>query len=99
MGELDLCIIPATLTPKEYKIGLLVQDTEVGPKRSTTRPCLMLDKLLMALVELDLGLGPAVLPPIIQVIMVYHLVFIVMAITEVDICITPASFLHKTMVN
>ena len=49
----------------------------------------MLDKLLMALGEVDLGLVPALIPPIIQEIMVYHLVFIVMFITEGDIGLTP----------
>ena len=35
----------------------------------------MMDKMLMELGEVDLGLGPALLPPIIQVIMVYHLIY------------------------
>ena len=52
----------------------------------------------MALVEVDIGLGPALRPPIIQVIMVDHLVFIVTVITEVGIGLTPANFLHITMV-
>ena len=42
--------------------------------------------------EVDLCLGPALLSPIIQVMIVYHLVFIVMAITEVGIGLTPANF-------
>ena len=53
----------------------------------------------MVLGEVDLGLGPSLLPPIIQVIMVDHLVFIVMVITEVDIDITPANFTYITMVD
>ena len=53
----------------------------------------------MTLVEVDLGLRPAFLPPIIQVIMVYNLDFIVMFITEVCIGITSANFLHITMVE
>ena len=59
----------------------------------------MLEKVLMVLGEVDLGLGPSLLPPIIQVIMVDHLVFIVMVITEVDIDITPANFTYITMVD
>ena len=46
----------------------------------------------MALVEVDLGLGQDLLPPIAQFIMVNHLFFVVMVITEVDIGITPANF-------
>ena len=52
----------------------------------------------MLLVEVDLGIGPDLLPPIIQVIMVDHIIFIVMAITELGIGLTPANFLHITMV-
>ena len=55
--------------------------------------------MLMALGEVDIGLGPSILPPIIQVIMLDNLVFIVMMITEVGIGITPSKFLHRTMVD
>ena len=55
-------------------VGLTVQYAAVGLMRSTTITCSMLDKVLMVLVEVDLGLGPAFLPPIIQVIMVHHLI-------------------------
>ena len=40
----------------------------------------MLEKLLVELEEVDLGIGPDIIPPIIQVIMVYHPIFIVMVI-------------------
>ena len=53
----------------------------------------------MELLEVDLGLGPDLLHNIITVIMVDHLVFIVMLITEVDIGITPDNFLRITMVE
>ena len=53
----------------------------------------------MALVEVDLGLVPPLLLPIIQVIIVDHLVFIVMVITEVVIGLTPANFLHIIMLD
>ena len=58
-----------------------MQDMEVGLRISTNLPCSMLYTVLMVLGEVDLGLGPALLPPIIQVIMLDHLVFIVMVIT------------------
>ena len=53
----------------------------------------------MALGEVDLGLVPDLLPPIIQAIMVDNLYFIVMVITEIDIVITPANFLNITMLD
>ena len=53
----------------------------------------------MASGEVDLGLRPALLPPIIQVIMSYHLIFIVVVITELGIGITPDNFMHITMAD
>ena len=76
-----------------------MQDMGVGLKRSTTRTCSMLEKVFMELREVHLGLGPALLHPIIQVTILDHLFFIVMVITEVDIGLTPANFLHITMVD
>ena len=72
---------------------------KVGLKISTTYPCSIFRKVLISLVEADLGLEPSLIPPIIHVIMVDHLIFILMVITEVDIEITPANFLHITMVE
>ena len=46
----------------------------------------------MELGEVYLGLGPTILPTIIQIIILDHLVFIVMAIKEVGIGITPECF-------
>ena len=80
-------------------VGVMAQVTELGMKRSTTCPCSTLEKVLMAFGEEDLCLGTALLPPIIQVIMVYNLVFIVMVIIEVGRGLTTANFLHTTMVN
>ena len=72
---------------------------KVGLKISTTYPFSMFRKVLISLVGADLGLEPSLLPPIIHVIMVDHLIFILMVITEVDTEITPANFLHITMVE
>ena len=44
--------------------------------------------------EMDLGLGPNLIPAIIQVIMIDHLVFIVMVETEMGIGFTLANSLH-----
>ena len=51
----------------------------------------------MELVEVDLGLGNSLLPPIIQVIMIDHVVFIIMAIKRLDIGTTLDSFMHMNM--
>ena len=99
MGELDIGPIPVTLPTKEEIVGVKVKDMEVGLKRSTTLPCSMLEKVFMALGEMDLGLGPALFPPIMKLIMVDHLVFIVRLITEVGIGLTPANFLHIIIVD
>ena len=77
----------------------MVQEVEVGLKISTALTCTILDKVLMVLGEVYLGLRPALFPPIIQVILVYHQFLIVMLITEVDIGLTPANFMHITMVE
>ena len=77
----------------------MVQDMEVGLNISTTWPYSMLEKVLMELVEVDICLRPVLLPPIISVIVVDHLVLIFMVITEVEIVIPSAIFLHITMVN
>ena len=81
MVELDIGPRPATLHPKEDIVGMVLQYMEVGPKIWTTCTCAMLDKLLKAMGEVDLNIGPDLLTPTIQVIIVDHLVFIVMVIT------------------
>ena len=72
---------------------------EVGLKISTTLTCSILEKLLRVLVGVDLGIGTALLPPIIKATMVYHLFFLLMMITEVEIGLTPANFIHIIMVD
>ena len=74
MKELDIGTIPDSLPPKEEIVGVMVQDVEVGLKISTTLPCSTMEKVLMVLGEAYLGLGLALSPPIIQVVLVYHLV-------------------------
>ena len=46
---------------------------ELGLQISTTLPCSIMDKVLMALVEVDLGLKPSLPPPIIKFIILDHL--------------------------
>ena len=81
VGELDIGPRPASFYPEEEKVGVTVKYKRVVLKIPTTLLCSMLEKQLMDLGEVDLGLGPALLPTTIQGIMVYHLIFIVMVIT------------------
>ena len=72
MVDLDLGLRPDTLPSKDDILGVVVQDVELGLKRSTTIPCSMSDKVLMAMVESDLGLRTDLLPTIIQVFLIDH---------------------------
>ena len=51
----------------------------------------------MVMVEVDIGLKPDLIPPIIRVILVYHRVFIVMVMKEVDIGLRSVNFLLITI--
>ena len=99
MGDLDIGPIPETIPTKEEIVGVMVKDTEVGLKRSTTITCSMLEEVLMTLGEVDICLRPSLLSPIIHVVMVDHMVFIVMVITKVYIGITSDNFMQKSMVD
>ena len=68
-------------------------------KISTTLPCSILEKLLTVIGKLGIGIRPDLIPPIIQVTLVYHQVFIVMVMDEVDIGIRTSNFIHVTTVN
>ena len=84
---------------KEVILGLMVQNLGVGIKISVTFSFTMMEKVLMLMGEVDLGLRPSSLPPIIQVYFVDHWVLIAMVMIEVDIGLRPANFLHITMVD
>ena len=62
MRDLDIGPRPTTIITKYEILGVIMQDMEVGLKISTTHPCSMLDKLLMALGEADIGFGPSLIP-------------------------------------
>ena len=47
--------------------------------------------------EVDIGLRQDLLHPVIQVILLYNQVFIVMVMTEVEMGLIPANFIHVTM--
>ena len=55
-----------------------MKEVEVVLKRSATLSFLVLDKVLMVTVEVDIGLRPALIPPMIRFIVVYNQVLIVM---------------------
>ena len=78
---------------------MMMQDLELGLKISVNLLFTMLENVLMMMGEVDIGLSPAVISPIIQVMLVYHWVFIVMVMAEVDICPIPANFIHINMVD
>ena len=61
---------------------MMVQEVEVGLKISTNLTFEMLEKVLMVMVEVDIGLIPALLPPIMKLILVYHYVLIVIVMKE-----------------
>ena len=77
----------------------MMKDVEVGLNRSSTLPFTMLYKVLMVMGEVYICLRPALIPTIIQVILVDHCIIIVMVVTEIDIGLRPANFIHMTMVD
>ena len=80
-------------------VGVIVQDVEVGLNISSTPPFTMMETLLMVMVEVCLGIIPPPLPPTIQLCLIYHWVLIFMVVTEIEIALIPANFLHITMVE
>ena len=84
---------------KEVIVEVLVQDVEVGLKRSATLPLIIMDKVLMVLGELGIGLRPAPLPPIIQVFLVDHWFLIAMVVKEMEIVLIPDNFPNINMVD
>ena len=51
---------------KEVIVGLMVQDLELGFKISDTLPFTIMEKVLMVMGEVDLGIRPSPIPTIIQ---------------------------------
>ena len=56
MIELDIGPSPENLPLKENILGVMVQYVKLVLKRSTTLPCSMLEKVLMDMGEVDIGL-------------------------------------------
>ena len=84
---------------KDVIVGVTVQDVESGLNISATIHFTIVDKVLTVIGGVDIGLIPSPLPPIIQVILVYHWGFIVMVTTEVVIGIRPEIFICIAMLE
>ena len=76
-----------------------MQDAEVGLKILATLYLTTLEKVLMVMGEVNIGLKTTLIHPIIKVILVDHWRFTVMSTTEVDIGLIQENFIHKTMVD
>ena len=72
MGEFDIDTRPATLPTKDEAVGVMVQYMELGLKISTTITFSIQETVLMEIGEVGLGIKPVLIPPIIQVILVYY---------------------------
>ena len=83
---------------KEVIVEVMVQDVEVGFRILATLPFTIMDKVLVVMVKVGIGIIPDPLPHIIQVILVDHCSFIFMFMIEVEIGLRPDNFLHITMV-
>ena len=62
-----------------------MEDVEVGLNISATLTLKFTKKVFMMMVEVDMGLRPAPFPPIFQVVLVDHHVFLFLVIREVNI--------------
>ena len=67
MGELDLSFIPATLYPITH-VGI-IEEVYLGLSITSTIPFLIMEKVLVEMVEVDIGILPDTLPPMNQMVM------------------------------
>ena len=63
-------------------VGVVVEDMEFGHKRLAILTFTITDKVLMVMVEVDIGLRPSPIPPIIQVSLVYCWIFLFIVMRE-----------------
>ena len=82
---------------KEVIVVVMTEDVDLGLKKPDTIPFKIVQLVLMVMGEVDIGLRPAPLPHIIQVILVHHWGFILVVMREVDIGLIPVTLLHITM--
>ena len=76
-----------------------MEDMDIGCKIPSCITFTIVKKVLMMMVEMEIGIRPAPLPTIIQVGSVDHSVYLFMVLIEVDICLRPTTFFHITMVD
>ena len=71
----------------------------LGLKRPAAIIFTIMDKVLLVVGELDIGLRPYPPPPIIYLSLVDHSVYLYVVMREVDIGLRPYTFLHITMAD
>ena len=76
-----------------------MEDLDLGLKIPACITFTILEKVLMVMGDVEIGLRPAPLPHMIQVGLLDHWVYLDMVIIEVDICLRPATLLHIAMVD
>ena len=81
---------------KEVIILVMIQEVDLDLKRPATLPFTIVQKVLMVMVEVDIGLKPSTLSPTIQVGLVYFCVYMFMVMIEVYIGLRLSTFLHIT---
>ena len=72
---------------------------KLGHKRPFTLTFTIMEKLLMVIVEVDIGIRPDPIPPIIQVTLVYCWIFPFVIIIEVEVGLSLATIIHITIVD
>ena len=84
---------------KEVIVVVMMEEVDLVLNIPATLPFKNVEKVLIVMGEVDIGPRPSNLPPIIQVVLVDHLVSLLMVIREVCIYLTPENFLPITMVD
>ena len=84
---------------KHVILGVVMEDVELGHNRPSTINFTIVEKVLMVMGKVYIGLIPAPFPPIIQTILVDCWIFLFMVMKEVDIGIRPVTNIQITMAD
>ena len=76
-----------------------MKDLDLGLKRTSTIPFTIMEKVLIVMGDVDIGIILASIHPKIHVILVDCQVFLFMVIGEVYIGLRPSTFLHTTILD
>ena len=87
------------MVTKEVIVVVMTEDLDLSLKRPATIPLIFVYKVLMVVGEMDIGLRPALLPPIIRVGLLDSWIDMFMFMRGFYIGIIPSTFLHITMVD